>query len=165
MAAAAAVDSAGDGVAGADLRGAVVVAGEVPDAVETALGRGSSLDASIDGSIIGATHMPEYAESIGAVAHEPVASMSNRAGSAASSDGGSNFASAAREPVVVVSAVAASSAFREPLALIEESSEAATPLRMPLGESDVGAAGALRTPLGESDAMPAGSLCRPLGES
>jgi len=82
--AAATVDSAADGVADVDLRGAVVVlvvdategdddaaavadgADAVADAVEApaagdtaALGMGASPDASIDGSIIGATHVPE----------------------------------------------------------------------------------------------------------
>lgn len=193
VAAAAAVDSDTEGVAGADLRGVVVVlavgatevdddaaagvvgadagvdAVEVPDvADETGLGMGASLDASSDGSIIGATHMPEYAESIGAVAHEPVASVSIRAaaGGAASTVGGGDLAGPAREPVLAVSAVTASRAFREPLVLLEASSEVAiTPLRTPLGESDAIAAGSLRALADESDAVAAGPLRTPLGES
>ena len=69
---------------------------------------GASADANIDGSISGAIQVPEYAESTGAVAHEPVASMSNTAvgGCAASSTGGGDLARAAREPVVAVSVAA-----------------------------------------------------------
>ena len=60
----------GDGVAADDMAAA-------PD--EAATGIGVSAAARIDGSIIGAIQVPEYAESTGAVAHEPVASMSNTA--------------------------------------------------------------------------------------
>ena len=89
----------GDGVAADDMAAA---------ADEAAAGVGASADARIDGSIIGAIQMPEYAESTGAVAHEPVASMSNTAagGCAASSTGGGDLARAAREPVVAVSVAA-----------------------------------------------------------
>ena len=106
---------------------------------EAAAGAGASADANIDGSIIGANHVPEYAESTGAVAHEPVASVSNSAaaGGAAGAIGGGVLAMAAREPVVAVSVAAGGPrAFREPLELTEASSVAAAmALRTPLGES------------------------------
>jgi hypothetical protein len=50
---------------------------DVGEGAAATAGAGSSLDAKSDGSIIGATHIPEYAESTGAVAHEPVAAVSD----------------------------------------------------------------------------------------
>ena len=114
---------------------------------------GASPDAKSAGSIIGANHVPEYAESAGAVAQEPVAAVSTCAeaggGASAAGGGGADLAVVAREPVVAVSAVAAFTAFLEPvvavsvagafraflepLALLAES--APIPIRTPLGES------------------------------
>jgi hypothetical protein len=94
---------------------------------------GASPDAKSAGSIIGANHVPEYAESAGAVAQEPVAAVST----CAEARGGASAAVAAftafLEPVVAVSVVGAFRAFLEPLALLAES--APIPIRTPLGES------------------------------
>ena len=114
---------------------------------------GASPDAKSAGSIIGANHVPEYAESAGAVAQEPVAAVSTCAeaggGASAAGGGGADLAAVAREPVVAVSVAAAFTAFLEPvvavsvagafraflepLALLAES--APIPIRTPLGES------------------------------
>jgi hypothetical protein len=180
-AAAAPVDSGcvvGAGVA--DLRSVVVAlavgatvvddgaaTGAVAAAAETAAGVGASPDASSDASMIGETQVPEYAESTGAVAHEPVASVSISAAAAngaGSSMAGGDLAGVAREPVVAVSGEVASRAFCEPLTL-NVSSAAVGPLRTPLGESGAGAAGVLYVPLGESDPAAARALRTPLGES
>lgn len=65
-------------VAGVDAGPAPVGEGEV-EACGACAGdaAGASPDARTDGSSIGAAQTPEYAESTGAVAHEPVASMSS----------------------------------------------------------------------------------------
>ena len=149
VAAEAGVTAAVDEDAGADV---AALAG-----VEAAAG--ASPDAKSAGSIIGANHVPEYAESAGAVAQEPVAAVSTCAeaggGVSVAGGGGVDLAAVAREPVVAVSvgaaftaflepvvavsAVAAFRAFLEPLALLPES--ALIPVRMPLGEfATVGAA-------------------------
>lgn len=91
--------------------------------------------------------------------------MSNTAagGWAAGSSGGGDLAIAAREPVVAMSVAAGVRAFREPLALLAASAEAAAMLlRMPLGESDAPAVVACRTPLDGSGAPPGVGLLTPV---
>jgi hypothetical protein len=126
-------------VAGA-LAAGVIASGEGV----AAAGEGASLEASIAGSIIGETQVPEYAESMGDVAHEPDEEVfdSIDAGPDDSLAGGGDLTVAVRAPVVAVSAGAVLKPLRVPLVALG-SGVAAMPLRVPLGESGAPAMGAL----------------------
>ena len=127
---------------------------------------GASADAKSDGSID--TQVPEYAESMGAFAHEPDKEVS---GSVAADLGSSSAGGAALTAVArAAAAAAASAAFRMPLDSVAAGAgdgDFCVPL-----ESAIVEASARCLPLGESDAPTLGSgvaearaLCFPLGES
>lgn len=119
---------------------------DVPAAVygldEAAVGMGASLDASSDGSIIGETQVPEYAESMGAFAHEPEEEVSDSIGGEdeSSSAGGVALGAAGRDAVEA-------SGFGEPV----DSADVEAGVFVPLG-SDVPEASAFRVPLDSADA-------------
>ena len=119
---------------------------DVPAAVygldEAAVGMGASLDASSDGSIIGETQVPEYAESMGAFAHEPEEEVSDSIGGEeeSSSAGGVALGAAGRDAVEA-------SGFGEPV----DSADVEAGAFVPLG-SDVPEASAFRVPLDSADA-------------
>ena len=119
---------------------------DVPAAVygpdEAAVGMGASLDASSDGSIIGETQVPEYAESMGAFAHEPDEEVSDSIGGEeeSSSAGGVALGAAGRDAVEA-------SGFGEPV----DSADAEAGVFVPLG-SEVPEASAFRVPLDSADA-------------